>query len=464
MSIEENKMGTMPIRPLLLNISLPIMISMLVQALYNIVDSIFVSQINESALTAVSLAFPVQSLMISVAVGTGVGINALLSRSLGEGDYKKARITAGNGIFLAALSYVVFLVLGVVFARDYFEFQTDDALIIEYGVSYLVIICIGSLGKFMQIVFERLLQSTGKSFYSMIAQGAGAIINIILDPILIFGYFGMPAMGVAGAAVATIIGQTVAAMLAIIFNIKVNKEISMKLKSFKPNLGIIGQIYSVGLPSIVMQSITSVTTYGINNILIRLSSTATAAFGIYFKLQSFVFMPVFGLNNGMVPIVAYNYGAKQKQRITDTIRLSIKFAFGVMIFGLVLIQLIPDKILLLFNASEDMLNIGVPALRIISLSYIFAGISIVASSVYQALGNGMLSLITAVLRQLVALLPVAYWLSLSGQVNSVWWSYPIAEVISFIVSLVFLKYIFDRKVAPLESECSYSEDLVESLQ
>jgi putative MATE family efflux protein len=444
-------MGVMPIKKLLIDMSLPIMISMLVQALYNVVDSIFVAQVSEHALTAVSLAFPVQNLMIAVAVGTGVGINAFLSRSLGEKNFEEANNVANNGILLGILSYVLFLIFGLLFSKSYFTSQTSNAQIIEYGISYLSIVCIGSIGKFVQIVFERLLQSTGKTFYTMITQGTGAVVNIILDPILIFGYFGIPKMGPAGAAIATVIGQIIAAILAIIFNLKVNKEIKINIKDFRPNLKIVKNIYSVGIPSIIMISITSVTTYGINNILNKFSSTAIAAFGAYFKLQSFVFMPVFGLNNGMVPIIAYNYGARNKERIIKTIKLSIVYAFCIMIFGLVLVQVFPEKILALFNASEDMLSIGVPALRIISLSYIFAGICIVASSIYQAFGNGLLSLFTAASRQLVVLLPAAYGLSLFGDVNLVWWSYPIAEIISLALSVIFLKYIYNKKIAPMET-------------
>ena len=450
MHTEENKMSVMPIRKLLINMSVPIMISMFVQALYNVVDSIFVAQINENALTAVSLAFPVQNLMIAIAVGTGMGINSLLSRSLGEKKYEKANDAAKNGIFLAFLSYIVFLIFGLLFTKNYFRSQTDNQEILEYGIAYLRIISIGSIAKFTQIIFERLLQSTGKTFHAMITQGTGAIINIILDPILIFGYFGLPKMGTAGAALATIIGQATAALMAIYFNLTINKEININMKSFKPNLNIIKKIYTVGIPSIVMMSITSVATYGINKILNKFSSTAIAVLGAYLKLQSFVFMPVFGLNNGMVPIIAYNYGAKNKERIIKTIKLSIIYATCIMIIGLLLIQILPDKILGLFNASEDMLNIGIPALRTISLSYIFAGISIVSSSVYQAFGNGLLSLIISASRQLLVLLPATYILSLFGNIDLVWWAYPIAEIASVILSIIFLKYIYDKNVAPMD--------------
>ncbi len=446
MQTNENKMGVMPIKKLIINMSLPIMVSMLIEALYNVVDSIFVAQISENALTAVSLVFPVQNLIIAIAVGTGVGINAFLSRSLGEGNIEKANNVANNGILLGLISYVIFLAFGLLFSKSYFTFQIDDTEIIEYGISYLSIICVGSICRFIHIVFERLLLSTGKTLYTMIAQGAGAVVNIILDPIFIFGHFGMPAMGTAGAAIATIIGQITAAALVVIFNFKINREININMRGFRPNLKIIKDIYSVGIPSIAMMSIISVTTYGMNNILNKFSYTAIAVFGIYFKLQSFIFMPVFGLNNGMVPIIAFNYGAGSKGRLIRTIRLGIVYAFCIMIFGLVLIQILPGRILALFKASEDMLAIGIPALRIISLSYIFAGISVVASAIFQAFGNALLSLLTAISRQLVVLLPAAYVLSLFKNINLIWWSFPIAEIASLMLSIVFLKHIYDKKI------------------
>ncbi|HZX20861.1 MAG TPA: MATE family efflux transporter [Clostridia bacterium] len=446
MQTNENKMGVMPIKKLLINMSLPIMVSMLVEALYNVVDSIFVAQISENALTAVSLVFPVQNLIIAIAVGTGVGINAFLSRSLGERNIEKANSVANNGILLGLISYVIFLALGLLFSRSYFTFQIDDAEIIEYGISYMSIICIGSICRFIHIVFERLLLSTGKTLYTMVAQGAGAIVNIILDPIFIFGYFGVPEMGTAGAAIATVIGQITAAILVVVFNFKANKEISINMRGFRPNFKIIKDIYSVGIPSIAMMAIISVTTYGMNNILNKFSYTAIAVFGIYFKLQSFIFMPVFGLNNGMVPIIAFNYGAGSKGRLIRTIRLGIVYAFCIMILGLVLIQILPGRILALFKASEDMLAIGIPALRIISISYIFAGISVVASAIFQAFGNALLSLLTAISRQLIVLLPAAYVLSLFNNINLIWWSFPIAEIASLMLSVVFLKYIYDKKI------------------
>lgn len=442
----ENKMGTMPVNKLLINMSLPMMISMLVQALYNIVDSIFVSRIDENALTAVSMAFPIQSLMIAIGVGTGVGVNALLSRSLGEKDFEKADKTAVNGIFLSAVSYLVFLIVGIFVTTPFYLSQTNDTQIIDYGKQYLTIICCTSFGMYTQFIFERLLQSTGRTFHTMITQGTGAVINIILDPIFIFGYFGIPRMGVAGAAVATVMGQIIAGTLAIIINVKKNTDINLNLKRFVPDIKIIGQIYQVGIPSIIMQAIGSVMTYGMNKILISFSSTAVAVFGVYFKLQSFVFMPVFGLNNGMVPIIAFNFGAGKRGRMVQTLKFSIFYAVGLMAAGVLIFQIFPAKLFALFDASQSMLAIGVPALRIISISFLFAGFGIVCGSLFQALGNGVYSMIVSIARQLVVLLPAAYLLSLLGEVSYVWWAFPIAELISFAVTIFFLIRISNKVI------------------
>lgn len=446
-TIKENKMGLLPVNRLLVTMSLPMMISMLVQALYNIVDSIFVARIEEKALTAVSLAFPIQTLMIAVGVGTAVGINALLSRFLGEKEFEKGDTVAKNGIFLAVLSYVAFLLIGIFGVKIFYASQTADAVITRYGEEYLTIICVASLGVFIQATFEKLLQSTGKTFYTMITQGTGAIINIILDPILIFGYFGMPKMGVAGAAVATVIGQCVAAVMAVIMNIKVNREIHINMKGFRPEARVIGQIYMIGVPSIIMQAIGSLMTYGMNRILITFTDTATAVFGVYFKLQSFVFMPVFGLNNGMVPILAYNYGAGSRERVVKTYRLSVFYAVAIMSVGVILMQCIPDRLLLLFDASETMLGIGVPALRIISTCFLVAAFCIVTGSLFQALGYAWYSMINSICRQLVVLLPAAYLLALTGKLQNVWWSFPIAEVMSAMVTVFFLVRIWRRVIA-----------------
>lgn len=446
---QENKMGVMPIPKLLISMSLPMIMSMLVQALYNVVDSMFVAQLNENALTAVSLAFPIQNLMIAVAAGTGVGINALLSKSLGEKKYETANTIAKNGILLGILSSLVFAILGLLGSRLFFEIQTDDAQIIEYGTQYMSVITIVSVGIFLQITFERLLQSTGKTIFNMITQGMGAIINIILDPILIFGWFGLPAMGVTGAAVATVIGQIFAAILGIFFNHKFNKEIHVSFKGFKPCRETIGSIYKIGVPSIIMQSIGSLTTFGINNILLMFSSTAATVFGVYFKLQSFVFMPVFGLTNGMIPIVAYNYGAQNKKRIYQTIKLSVFIAVGIMLVGFTVFQLFPQTLLGLFEASDHMLEIGVPALRTISLSFVFAGFGIVSSCVFQALGNGVYSMFISLTRQIVVILPVAFIFAKLFGLNMVWFAYPIAEVVSVFMCIFMLRRILKNKVKPL---------------
>lgn len=438
MNVKENKMGTMPVNKLLMSMALPMMASMLVQALYNIVDSMYVSQISEDAFTAVSLAFPIQQLMIALATGMGVGVNALLSRSLGEKDFKRADKTADNGIFLYILSALLFVVVGLTVVDPFYASQTTDAEILQAGHEYLTVICCYSIGLFMQMINERLLQATGLTMYSMVTQGVGAIINIILDPVLIFGWCGMPEMGVTGAAVATVIGQMISAVLGIYLNKKKNHDIKISFKGFRPDLKIIATIFAVGIPSIIMQAVGSLMNYGMNLILISFSSTVTAVFGAYYKLQSFIFMPVFGLNNAMIPIIAYNYGAGSKERVVKTIKSSVVAAVLIMLVGLMVFQLFPAALLNIFNASEHMLELGIPALRIISLSFIFAGYCIVMGSVFQALGNGVYSMIVSIVRQLVVLLPVAYLLAQLGNVNLVWLSFPIAELSSLALSTVFL--------------------------
>ena len=435
----ENKMGVMPLNRLLISMSVPMMISMLVQALYNIVDSMFVAQLSENALTAVSLAFPAQNLMIAVATGTGVGVNAALSRNLGEKNFDRANRIADHALFLAAMSYIVFALFGLFFARQFFRLQTDIEEIVDLGTTYLRVCTIASFGLFMEIACERLLQSTGKTIYSMYTQGLGAIINIVMDPILIFGLCGAPRMGVAGAAVATVVGQIVAAIVGLIVNIKCNHDIHIHRKNIRWDPIVAKEIYRVGIPSIIMQSISSVMTFGMNKILFVFTPTATAVFGAYFKIQSFVFMPIFGLNNGMVPIISYNYGAARPQRVWKTIRLSNITAMVIMVVGFTIFQLFPSTLLELFDASETMLAIGVPALRIISVSFLLAGFCIIAGSVFQAIGNPVYSLIVSVCRQMVVLLPVAWLLSRTGRLELVWWSFPIAEVMSFTLSTIFLR-------------------------
>ena len=443
---KENKLGTMPISKLIINMSLPIIISMLVQALYNIVDSVFVSRVCEQALTAVSLAFPAQNLMIGLATGTAVGVNALMGRALGAKDQERANAVAINGVFLAVVGFAICAVLALLFAGPFFRSQTQIDYIVENGTDYLLVCCCGSLGLFCEIMFERLLQGTGRSILSMYTQGLGAIVNIVLDPVFIF----VLDMGVTGAAVATIIGQFCGCILALIFNLKKNKEIHLQFRGFRPNWRLVGNIYAIGLPSVIMVAIGSVMTFGMNQILFAFSSTAVAVFNVYFKLQSFVFMPVFGLNNGMVPIVSYNYGARKRKRLVDTVKFSALLAVAIMLVGLVVIQLFPANILGLFEASPDMLAIGVPALRIISLCFVFAGFSIICSSTFQALGNGLLSMMISIVRQLLILLPAAFFLSLSGSVTAVWWAFPIAELASLALCVIFLRRIYRRVILPLE--------------
>ena len=447
---KENRMGTQPVKQLIISMSLPMMISMLVQALYNVVDSIFVARIGEGALTAVTLAFPLQNLMIAVGSGTGVGINALLSRSLGEKNFNRSDSAANNGLFLTFMNFVIFLLIGIFFAKPFIKTQITDPQIIEYGATYLQIVCCLSFGIFFQMTFERLLQSTGKTIYSMISQGTGAIINIIFDPLLIFGIGPFPRLGVAGAAYATILGQLIGASIGLYCNIKFNKEINISLnKVTKPEKSTISEIYYVGIPSMLMMSIGSAMTYLMNLILGTFSSTATAVFGVYFKLQSFFFMPVFGLNNGLIPVLAYNYGAKRKDRIKEALQFSLVLAVSIMIVGCITFLVIPGTLLSFFKASDDMLAIGVPALRTICLSFPLAGVCIAMGSIFQAFSKSLYSLIVSVGRQLVVLIPVAWLFSKTGVIDLVWWAFPIAELMSLALSSYFFRKLYKEKVATL---------------
>lgn len=447
--MKENKMGVMPIDKLILSMSLPIMISMLVQALYNIVDSVFVSKISENALTAVSMAFPIQNLMIAVGAGTAVGMNALLARSLGQKDYNKVNKIAENAVFLAILSYLVFLIIGLFFVEPFYLSQTDIEEIIVFGKEYMTVCCCMSFGIFTQLMFERMLQATGKTIYSMYTQGIGAVVNLILDPILIFGKLGFPKMGVTGAAIATVVGQIVAGVVGVYLNYTKNREVKIQMKGFRPAKDIILQIYGIGIPSIIMQAIGSVMNYGMNRILISFTSTATAVFGAYFKLQSFIFMPVFGLNNGVIPILAYNYGASNRERVIKTMKHSIIFAVSIMLVGFLAFQIVPEHLLRMFEASETMLAIGVPALRRISLSFLLAGFCIACTSVFQALGKAVYSMIVSVARQLIVLLPVAYGLAQFGNVDLVWLAFPISEMVSFVMTLYFMVRIYRKIISQI---------------
>lgn len=448
--IRENKMGVMPIKPLIINMSLPIMVSMLVQALYNVVDSIFVAQLSESALTAVTVAFPLQNLMIAVGSGTGVGVNAILSRALGEKNFKRSDAAANTALFLALLNYLVFLLVAIFAVTPFINSQTSNAEIRSLGNIYLGIVMTFSMGVFFQITFERLLQATGRTMLSMITQLCGAIINIILDPIMIFGLFGCPKMGIAGAAIATVCGQITAAILGLIMNVRYNREIHFHIKEvFAFNFEIIGHIYLIGIPSILMMSIGSVMTYLMNLILMTFSSTATTVFGAYFKLQSFFFMPIFGMNNGMIPILAFNYGARHRDRINEALRFAMLLAVCIMLVGTLTFEFIPHVLLGMFNPSKSMLAMGTIALRIIALHFPLAAIGIVFGSIFQAFGKSFYSLMVSLGRQLIVLIPAAYLLSLTRNVNNVWWAFIIAEVVSLMLSLVFFKKLYRDEIENL---------------
>ena len=450
--LQENKMGVMPVGKLIVNMALPMIISMLVQALYNVVDSIYVSQISESAVTALSLAFPVQNMQIGFAVGIGVGVNALLSKSLGEHNQEAANRTAGNGMILMFLVTAAFMLFGFFGVRPYYEMQSTVAETVEGGIAYTRICCIFILGSFMQILSERLLQATGRTVLTMVTQASGAIINIILDPIFIFGWFGLPAMGMAGAAIATVIGQWAGALLGLYFNEKHNPEVQFGRRYAQLDARIIRGILVVGIPSIIMNSIGSLMNFGMNQILQGFTETATSVFGIYFKLQSFFFMPLFGLNGALISIIAFNYGARKPERITKTLKIACGAAFCLMIAGFLVFQFVPDLLLGMFNPSDTFLEIGRAALRTISWSFPIAAICITLGASFQALGNGMYTTITSLGRQMIVLLPAAYLLSLSGNVNAVWLAYPIAEVVSGALTLYFFLRIYRQKIKPLFTE------------
>ena len=444
-----SRMGTAPMGPLLFSLAIPMMVSMLFQALYNVVDSIFVSYINEAALSAVSLAFPIQNLMIAFAVGTGVGVNAYLSKSLGEGNHKEADRAAANGLLLSLITFVVFLLFGLFGVTAFMHSQTTDTAIRQYGVDYLSVCCIFSLGCMVQCMVEKILSATGRSNYAMITQLVGALTNIVLDPILIFGLFGFPRMEAAGAAAATVAGQFLGAATGLYLNLRHNQDVHFALGNFRPHGRTVLRIYQVGIPSIAMTSVGSVMTFCMNRILIGFSSTAVAVFGVYFKMQSFIVMPLFGLNNGMVPIIAYNYGARKPERITKVIKMAMVAAISIMLVGFAATQLCPGLLLSIFNAGPDMLALGEVALRIISFHFIVVGFNIVASAAFQALGRGVMALLVSLVRQLFVLVPAAWLLSLSGNVNLIWWSFPIAEAASLVMCSLFLAHCYRTIVHPM---------------
>lgn len=445
-------MAAEPIPGLLLTMSLPLMFSMVTEALYNVVDSLFISRISEGAITALSLAFPIQLLVVSITVGTGVGVGALLSRLLGEGDGEGVNAVAANGIFLALLTYALFLIFGLFFTESYYASQGAEGEIFRYGVDYLSICMVWSFGGVGQIIFQRLLQSTGRTALSMLSQLTGALANIVLDPILIFGLCGAPAMGVKGAAAATVIGQIAALALAIFFNLRLNGDISFSVRGFRPRLGIIKRIYAIGAHAIVMQSLNSLMAFGVNFILIGFSSTAVAAFGIYIKVQNFVFMPAFGLNNAVVAIAAFNYGARNEGRVRQTMKWGMIYAGAIMAAGMLLVQLLALPILRLFDASPELLSIGSRAMRVISGGYIFVAYMIIAQGVYQALGNGLYSLVVTLLRVVVVLLPLLWGFSLLFPFKEIWWAFVISEIISALVSALLLRRLWAQRFAPARAD------------
>ena len=447
--LQENKMGVMPIGKLLFNMALPMIISMIVQALYNVVDSIYVSQVSESAVTALSLAFPVQNMQIGFGLGIAVGVNSLLSKSLGEKNQEAANYAAGNGIFLVIIAVALFMLFGVFGARPYFEMQSTVEETVEGGIAYTSICCVLTLGCFAQMLGERLLQSSGRTVYTMISQSTGAVINIILDPIFIHGWLGLPAMGVAGAAIATVIGQWIAAGMCLFFNLRFNPDVQLGLKYIRPRAQTLEPILAVGIPTLVMNSIGSVMNFSMNQIFQGFQETATGVFGIYYKLQSFFFMPLFGTNNATISIIAYNYGARKPERMTKTLRLALVTGLCFMLFGLTVFQLVPEALLGLFNPSDEFLRMGIKALRIVSIHFPIAAVGIMLGASFQALGNGIYSTIVSLCRQLLALLPAAYLLSLTGNVDNVWWSFPIAEVVSALVTLILYRRLYLAKIKPL---------------
>ncbi len=450
--LKENKMKTMPIGRLLLTMAAPMVMSMLVQALYNIVDSIYVSQISESAVTALSLAFPIQNLQIGFSTGVAVGVNALLSKSLGEGDRKKANSAAGNGIFLMGIITIAFIVFGIFGSKPYYSMQSDVAETVNSGAVYTSICCIFSIGIFVEILGERLLQASGRTVYTLFTQGTGAIINIILDPVFIFGWWGMPKMGIAGAAVATVIGQCVAALMAVIFNIKCNPDVQLSLKAIKPQWSTIKPILIVGVPSSIMMVISSIMNFSMNQIFLGfedIGETAAGVFGIYYKLQSFFFMPMFGLNNATISIVAFNYGARRPDRIKKVLKFALCTAWCITITGLLVFQFMPDVLLSIFNPSESFLDIGTTALRIISFHFPLAAVCIILIGAFQAMGNGIYATITSLCRQMFVLVPVAYLLSLTGSVHNVWWAFVAAEAVSVMFTLIFFTRLYRKKIKPL---------------
>ncbi|RGB78174.1 MATE family efflux transporter [Anaerococcus nagyae] len=445
--VNENKLGTMPIDKLLLEMAIPMVISMLVQSIYNIVDSMFVAQLSEDALTAVSLAFPVQNILIAFGVGIGVGSSALLSRFLGENNRERVGSVAIHGIVIAGITYVVFALLGLLFTKNYALHQGQNPVVTEYTKEYLYIVTIFSIGIFFQTLAEKLLQATSLTKYTMITQMSGAILNIILDPILIFGLFGFPRLEVKGAAIATVIGQVFGAIVGFYFNKNKNHDIKFTSKRFKFHGDIVKQIFWIGLPTIVMNTIGSLVVFALNTILKNFGSSAIASYGVMFKFQSFAFLPVFGISNALTTIVSYNYGAKKKDRIKESIGLSIKSSFVLMAIAVVIMWLFPKQLLAMFNATDNMVEIGVPMMRIVSLSYLVAVPAIVSvGGVFQSLGNWQIAIFQSFLRQFIILIPIFNLLSKIGSLNVAWWAFFIAEFTNSILCMFILRKEIKTKI------------------
>ncbi len=453
-----NKLGTMKVNRLMLSMGIPMILSMMLQALYNIVDSAFVSNMpgnGEMALNALTLAFPVQMLMVAIGIGTGVGTNALLSKSIGQGNYEKASKVAGNSMFLGIVIYLLFLLFGLFGADAYAATQTTNPEIKEMVVTYLRICCNASMGIVFFSIFEKLLQATGHSAYSTIAQITGAVVNVILDPILIYGWFGLPAMGVSGAAYATVIGQIASALLGLIFHLKQNREISNGLQYMKPDFSIIKSIYSIGLPAIIAQALISIMTYGMNIILGGISESAVTAYGLYYKIQQFILFAAFGLRDAITPIVSFNHGMRSRQRVKEGIKYGLIYTVIIMLIGLLIIEVFAVPFSALFGLSGETQNICISAMRIISLSFIFAGINIAYQGIFQALNAGLESLIISILRQFLFVLPVAYGFSLlarqsNGMLWTVWFTFILAEGLSCAIATLFMKKINRSVIAELE--------------
>lgn len=448
--VPTNKMGTEPVLKLIITMSLPAMFSMLVQGMYNIVDSMFVARVGNDAFTAISLALPIQMLMIAFSVGTGIGLNSLISRRLGAGKQEDADNAATHGIFLGLVTGLTFAIIGLIAIKPFFGMFTSDEAIYTMGCQYGFVVTFFSMGSFLEVYTEKIIQSTGNMLYPMVMQLIGAITNLILDPIMIFGLFGFPKLGVRGAAIATVTGQIIAMIFGLYILFNRNHGVNIHFKNFRPKLDIIKEIYKVGFPSIVMQSISSFLITALNGILINFSASAVNVLGIYYKVQSFIFMPLFGLCQGLMPIMGYNFGARNKKRLLDALKYGLTIAIAIMSLGTAVFMIFPSQLLAIFNANEEVLALGIPALRIVSLCFIGASVGIILSNTYQSVGNGLYSLIVSILRQAVIILPFAFIMSKFWGVTAVWMSFPVSEYIATSVSIVLMVRVYRTKIKDLD--------------